>query len=131
MIQIDLESSVPLEEQLCRAIREAMARGEVVPGDELPSSRQLGRDLGIHWNTVARAYRRLRDEGLLTIGRGRGVFARSREASDNGSPELLGRIEERIKDLLTEARLGGLSLDRVDALVKQQLEEWAEKEAQR
>lgn len=75
---MSVDSSVPLEEQVREQIREAIARGEVVAGDPLPSVRQLAGDLGIHWNTVARAYRRLRDEGLLVVGRGRGKSLRCR-----------------------------------------------------
>jgi len=124
MIRIDLDSPVPLEEQLRSALREAIARGEVEPGQELPSSRQLGGDLGIHWNTVARAYRRLRDEGLLVIGRGRGVYVRSRDEADAEAPELRARVEEKLRDAVTEAKLGGWSLERLETIFHSHLDEW-------
>ena len=76
MIRIDLNSATPLEEQIAAAIRQALAKGDVRPGADLPSVRQLSADLGVHWNTVARAYRKLSDEGILTVRRGRGAVAR-------------------------------------------------------
>ncbi|MGH7467954.1 MAG: GntR family transcriptional regulator [Longimicrobiales bacterium] len=79
MIRIDLESPQPIEQQIAAALRQALARGEVDPGEELPSVRQLAADLGVHWNTVARAYRRLADEGLLLVRRGRSVLVRGGE----------------------------------------------------
>ena len=65
MITVDLDLPVPIEEQLCRQLRAVIARGDVRPGDPLPSVRQLADELGIHWNTVARAYRRLENGRLL------------------------------------------------------------------
>lgn len=125
MIQIDTDSPVPLEDQLKRALREAIARGEVQSGDELPSSRQLAGDLGIHFNTVARAYRGLRDEGLLRIGRGRGVVVRAREG-DPEDPALHARVLDHLRDAVTEARLGGIPLARTEELFRSYLERWQE-----
>jgi len=115
---------VPLEEQLRGALREAIADGRVGPGEELPSSRQLAGDLGIHHNTVARAYRRLRDEGLVVIGRGRGVLVRAREPETAAAPELRLRVEQKLRDAITEARLAGLPLERFEDLMRRQLAAW-------
>jgi len=76
VIRIDVAGPKPLEEQITLALRQALAQGGIAPGDELPSVRQLAGDLGVHWNTVARAYRRLADEGLLVVRRGRGAVVR-------------------------------------------------------
>ena len=81
MIRIDLDDPRPLEDQLAAELRLAVARGEVGPGDELPSARQLGGDLGVHWNTVARVYRRLDDEGLIAVRHGRKATVTRRTAT--------------------------------------------------
>ena len=120
---MSVDSSVPLEEQVREQIREAIARGEVVAGDPLPSVRQLAGDLGIHWNTVARAYRRLRDEGLLVVGRGRGVTVRDSSARgiDPAAPRA---VAEKLREAITEGTLGGLYLAQVEVIFQKELKRW-------
>lgn len=72
-ITIDPSSRVSLHEQVASAIRRAIADGEAGPGDRLPPARDLAAVLGVNANTVLRALRTLRDEGLLEFRRGRGV----------------------------------------------------------
>lgn len=79
MLCIDPESPLAAFEQLRQQITAQVAGGELVPGDRLPTVRRLAGDLGIAPNTVARAYRELEVEGVLS-GRGRaGTFV----ADDN------------------------------------------------
>ena len=65
--------SIELHEQVAAQIRRAIADGEAGPGDRLPSARDLAAVLGVNRNTVLRALRTLRDEGILDFTRGRGV----------------------------------------------------------
>src|SRR5580658_9615347 len=73
IVEIDPSSSVPLHEQVAAAIRRAIADGEVLSGERLPPARDLAAVLGVNANTVFRALRTLRDEGLVEFRRGRGV----------------------------------------------------------
>ena len=72
-MEIDHSSPVPLHEQVAAAVRRAIADGEVLSGERLPPARDLAAVLGVNTNTVFRALRTLRDEGLLEFRRGRGV----------------------------------------------------------
>ena len=127
MIRIDLESAVPIEEQIRREIRQTIAHGEVAPGDELPSVRQLAGELSVHWNTVARSYRRLRDEGLLVVGRGRGVYVKARPTTGpTEAAEAAERVAKKVGEAVTEARLGGLTVETFRDLVERELRSWAE-----
>ena len=125
-VAVDLESAVPLEEQLCRQLRQLIARKDLRPGQDLPSVRQLAADLGIHWNTVARAYRRLREEGLLRIGIGRGVAVVSRTASRPGA-EVVAGVRAEVRQLVAEARLRGVTPSELRRLMLAELDSWSER----
>jgi GntR family transcriptional regulator len=73
MLEIDHGSPVPLHEQVAAAIRRAIAEGEAQTGERLPPAKDLAAVLGVNANTVFRALRTLRDEGLVEFRRGRGV----------------------------------------------------------
>jgi GntR family transcriptional regulator len=72
-LEIDHSSPVPLHEQVAAAIRRAIVGGEARPGERLPPARDLAAVLGVNANTVFRALRALREEGLVEFRRGRGV----------------------------------------------------------
>ena len=107
MIRIDLNSAVPLEEQIAAAIRQSLARGDVAPGEDLPSVRQLAADLGVHWNTVARAYRKLSDEQVISVRRGRGAVVR--EDGPVASNAAKAAVRESLLNVIAAGRLQGLS----------------------
>jgi GntR family transcriptional regulator len=73
IVQVDPRSPVPLHEQVAAALRRAIAEGEAGSGERLPPARDLAAVLGVNSNTVFRALRALRDEGLVEFRRGRGV----------------------------------------------------------
>jgi DNA-binding transcriptional regulator YhcF (GntR family) len=72
-VGIDHSSPVPLHEQVAAAVRRAIADGEARAGERLPPARDLAVVLGVNVNTVFRALRTLREEGLVEFRRGRGV----------------------------------------------------------
>ena len=69
----DRNETLELHEQVAAEIRRAIADGEAKPGERLPPARDLAAVLGVNTNTVLRALRQLREEGLLEFRRGRGV----------------------------------------------------------
>ena len=73
VVAVDPRSPVALHEQVAAALRRAIAEGEAVSGERLPPARDLAAVLGVNANTVLRALRALRDEGLVEFRRGRGV----------------------------------------------------------
>jgi GntR family transcriptional regulator len=73
-IQIDFRSGIPIYIQIMDQIRQMVTNGDLKPGDQLPTVRQLAIDLQVNWNTVARAYRLLDEAGLISTQQGRGTF---------------------------------------------------------
>jgi GntR family transcriptional regulator len=72
--QIDRESRVTLHDQVAALIRRAIAEGENRPGETIPQAKDLAAVLGVNTNTVLRAFRILREEGLLQFRRGREII---------------------------------------------------------
>lgn len=95
LIKIDFESDMPIYEQLRRQIIIGIARGELVQGEELPSVRQLGGDIGINLHTVNKTYNILKDEGYLSIDRRKGAMIRE------DLPEVNVEYKEILKDELS------------------------------
>jgi GntR family transcriptional regulator len=106
-VKVDRHDPTDLYEQVAGEIRRAIADGEAKPGERLPPAKDLAAVLDVNTNTVLRALRLLRDEGLLEFRRGRG-------ASVAGTPER-GAVVQRAKELVVFARRNGY---RVDELVK-------------
>lgn len=117
-IHVSDSSGMPYYQQVVGQIRLLVASGRLEPGEQLPAVRKLAEQLLINPNTVARAYRELEAEGVVTARRGAGVFV-----SEGGSPlskrEKTKRLNERIDGLLAEATQLGFDLDALLRLVEQ------------
>jgi len=98
-VKVDRDDSTDLHEQVAAEIRRAIADGEAKPGERLPPAKDLAAVIGVNTNTVLRALRTLRDEGLLEFRRGRGI-------SVAGSPER-GAVVARARELVQFARKQG------------------------
>jgi GntR family transcriptional regulator len=110
-VKVDRADPLDLHEQVAGEIRRAISNGEAKPGERLPPAKDLAAVLGVNTNTVLRALRELRDEGLLEFRRGRGITV-------TGTPER-GAVIERAKDLLQFARTQGYKPDEVITIIQQ------------
>jgi GntR family transcriptional regulator len=77
-LKVDMHSGVPIYVQIVERVKHMIATGELKPGDQLPTVRQLAQDLRVNFNTVARAYTLLNDEGIISTQQGRGTFVHER-----------------------------------------------------
>jgi GntR family transcriptional regulator len=109
-VKIDRDEPTELYEQVAAEIRRAIADGEATPGERLPPARDLAAVLEVNSNTVLRALRVLRDEGLLEFRRGRGITVA-------GSPER-GAVVARAKDLVHFARQHGYRTDELIRIIE-------------
>ncbi|MGH8399598.1 MAG: GntR family transcriptional regulator [Gammaproteobacteria bacterium] len=111
-LTLDPRSPAPAVQQIADGLRVLLVQGELSPGDMLPPVRVLARELVVHFNTVAEAYRRLEAEGWLEVRRKHGTVVRSRPSPqqadgdlDNFAAELL-RLVARYRGLgITESTL--------------------------
>jgi GntR family transcriptional regulator len=73
-LRIDPTDATPIWSQIEDGLRRLVASGALAPGVAVPSVRDLARDLRINPATVAKAYQRLTDTGVLTVRRGDGTY---------------------------------------------------------
>ncbi|MHB1555478.1 MAG: GntR family transcriptional regulator [Acidimicrobiales bacterium] len=109
-VKIDLSERLPLHEQVAAEIRRSIAEGEAGPGERLPPARDLAAVLGVNSNTVLRALRILRDEGLLEFRRGRGITV-------SGTPEQ-SAVVEKARELVAFARRFGYRPDELARIIR-------------
>jgi GntR family transcriptional regulator len=106
-----LRGSTPLHDQVAAEIRRDIANGDVLPGQRLPPAKDMAAVLGVHPNTVLRALRLLRDEGILEFRRGRGITV-------VGEPER-GVVAAQARALLTLARQHGFGREELVSMLQQ------------
>jgi len=111
-VKIDHSSLVPLHEQVAAAIRRAIADGEAGPGERLPPARDLAAVLGVNANTVFRALRTLREEGLVEFRRGRGV-------SVTGIAPARSPVVAKARELVAVARRYGFRPEELAQIIEQ------------
>jgi GntR family transcriptional regulator len=119
-LSIEPNNGIPIYEQLVRQIKFAVAEGVLVPGQVIPSVRDMAKQLAINPNTVQRAYFQLQTEEVLQSLRGRGVAvcegARKQCVADR--QQLLA---ERLSAVLDEAIRSGLDEDRLRTMFEKAL----------
>jgi GntR family transcriptional regulator len=126
-LQLDPESSVPIYIQIEDSIHSMIAAGQLQPGEQLPTIRELAADIRVNLNTVARAYFELDKEGVITTQRGKGTFV-------SGVPDQK-QIEKKRQKLLhsimltalEEAHGLGYSVQEITAAFQEELKNWTNK----
>jgi DNA-binding transcriptional regulator YhcF (GntR family) len=111
MLLTVLNGPLPLHERVAASVRRAITDGVVGPGDALPTTLQVANALGVHRNTVLRAYRALRDEGTIELRAGRG--ARVRRSAPAGA-----LLHTEIDALLRAAARAGIDAHETADLVR-------------
>ena len=119
-LRIERGSAVPISRQIADQVGTLCAAGKLQPGDQLPSVRELARELAVNQNTVLRVYERLAAEGLLEMRHGQGTFVA------NGSPGSgrgwhRSRLLDELRQITRQAKGLGLSSDQIHELLGEAL----------
>jgi len=123
-LHIDPESSVPIYIQIEDSLHSLIAAGQIQPGEQLPTIRELAADIRVNLNTVARAYFELDREGVISTQRGRGTFVSGvpdQKQIEKNRQKLLRSI---IDTALTEATNLGYSAEEINKTFKEQMKNW-------
>ncbi len=107
---VDSTSPTPIYAQLDRSIRASIATGELEPGAQLPTVRQLAVDLSVNANTVAKVYTQLERDGILETRRGVGTFVRESPSPQAARAHRERELRELIQRFVGDAALLGFTL---------------------
>jgi GntR family transcriptional regulator len=116
---VDRGDSLPIYRQVADEVKALIASGRLSEGEPLPPLRQVAADLGVNLNTIATAYRKLQDEGLIEIRHGSGAVVSSRTIKETARPKLA----KPLRAALTQLVLAGIPRSDIVNLVAQQLYE--------
>ena len=117
-LRLDAGSGVPVYLQLFSQIRRYTSAGRLRPGDRLPTVRELAAQLGVNFNTVARAYRLLDRAGVVSAQQGRGTFVLEPRAKARGNRIALHALASHY---IAESRRQGFSALQISAAVADRL----------
>lgn len=119
-LRLDTNNGLPIYEQIVRHVKFAVANRLLQIGEHVPSVRGMATRLAVNPNTVARAYRDLQTEGILTPIRGTGL-AVTPDAPARCRSERLDLIRSRLRSVLSEAWQNGIAADELRTLFNDEL----------
>jgi DNA-binding transcriptional regulator YhcF (GntR family) len=123
-LRIQRGAAVPISRQIEGQIRAQILSGTLAAEDQLPSVRQLARELAVNVNTVLRVYERLAADGLIELRHGDGTYV-TRRAKAGVSAQLAQRKRELAQDFDALVRRGlmlGIAADELGEMVAESLE---------
>jgi GntR family transcriptional regulator len=113
-------AGLPLHERVAVSVRRAVAAGTLAPGEALPTARDLADAFGVHSNTVLRAYRALRDEGVIELRAGRGAHVRRDLVDPLAAGGAARRVlSDRVDALLVEASRYGVGPRELSTMIEE------------
>ncbi len=125
-IQLNFRSGIPIYVQIMDQVKHKIATGELLPGDQLPTVRQLAANLRVNFNTIARAYRQLDDDGIISTQHGRGTFILELASEEDGEKLRQQDLKRLTRHYLAETYRLGFSPEEVQAIFEPKLTIWKE-----
>ena len=125
-LHIDFRSGLPIYTQIVNQIQAQVVSGVLEPGDQLPTVRALAEELRVNFNTVARAYRLLDEERIISTQQGRGTYITEippPKVSEKLRREMLEALAERY---ISEAMRLEFSKSEIKQMVNDQIKAWDE-----
>jgi GntR family transcriptional regulator len=123
-LSLDPESSVPIYIQIEDSIHSLIAAGQIQPGEQLPTIRELAADIRVNLNTVARAYFELDREGVISTQRGRGTFVTGVPDQKQIEKKRQKLLHSIMLSALEEAHNLGYSVLEIKTAFQEEMEKW-------
>lgn len=126
-IRIDFRSPTAIYNQIVAQVQNRVLSGQLKPGDQLPTVRQLAAELRVNFNTVARAYRILDDLGLISTQQGRGTYIWEPETAGEPAGDRARALSQITRSFLSDAAALGFTIDEIHAEMERELARSAER----
>ena len=120
IISVDASNGLAIYDQIVRQIKFAVASEVLLPGELIPSVREMAKHTAVNPNTVSRAYRELQSEGILEVVRGTDLEVTA-AAVKQCRKDRQGLIQDRLRAVLKEAQQSQLEFDEIRQLVETEL----------
>lgn len=119
ILTLDFASDVPIYQQIRNAIVRAIADGQYVEGERLPTVRALALEAGINTMTVNKAYQLLKQEGYIVTDRRNGATVGSGPGQAGLESARRHRLKEELELIVAEAKLHGISREELTELIRE------------
>ena len=123
LLELDLESEQPIYLQIYSQIVKGISKGILKDGEQLPSVRQLASDIGVHKNTVVKAYDLLKQNGIISVHRRVGVVIRNKEKRIL-TDLLRNKLEDEIEVIVATALCFQLTSEEIIDMVQRKISEY-------
>lgn len=125
-LHLDFRSGLPIYIQIINKIEQKVLNGTLKPGDQLSTVRALASELGVNFNTVARAYRLLDEARIISTQQGRGTYI-----TEIPPPAVTERLRQESLEALARRYIAesvrlGFSKGEITQMVKDKLKSWKE-----
>ncbi len=122
-LHVDTANGIPIYVQLINQIKSCIAGGILIPGDRMPSVRELASQLTVNPNTIQKAYQELEQAGIIETVRGRGTFVCGSGAGPDDA-ERRKKLEDHVQALLVEAYHLNFSREELRKIFEEKLQKW-------
>ncbi len=124
--ELDFRSHIPIYTQIVDRVEHLIATGVLEPGGQLPTVRQLAAELRVNFNTIARAYRILDENGVISTQQGRGTYVLEPPPPERAANLRKEAIDALTRSYLSEADRMGFGPDDVIQRIDKLVERWRE-----
>jgi GntR family transcriptional regulator len=124
-LRLDFQEREPIYQQIVEQVKSMVASGALKPGSQLPTVREVAADLRINFNTAARAYRLLHEEGIISTQQGRGTYVLEAPPPTEARRMKRERLQTMIRGWMEEAKRLGFSPEDVEKTWEDVFARWS------
>jgi len=123
MLNIAPSSGIPIYKQIIDQVKRMIASGYLLPGDELPSVRNVASRFQVNPMTISKAYSLLEATGYLERQRGKGMLVSDKQGGEKEMDKRINILEPAIKELITQAKQLAIPKDKLKIIIEKYIEE--------